>query len=282
MEWMSRFAFRTQSFVAATPLLAVGILACALSAVAAEPGKGVNLYSIPQEIALGRQMAAEVEKQAHVVNDPIVAEYINRLGQNLALQANAPFPVTVKMIRSDEVNAFTLPGGFVYVNSSLMKMADNEAELASVVAHEIGHAAARHATRQATRGKLSKLAAIPLTALTGWGGFAARQVAGAAAPVAGLSFSREFETEADRLGLGYLSEAGYDPNASVEMFERIASMERKTPGAVAKLFLSHPPMGDRILKTQAAIAKLTREATAYIVNTSDFETVRARVMAGAE
>jgi predicted Zn-dependent protease len=261
--------------------LAALLLIGAIPAFAADDHKGVNLYSIPQEIALGRQMAAEVEKQARLEADPIVAEYINRLGQNLAMRANAAFPVSVKMIQSDEINAFTLPGGFVYVNSGVMKMADNEAELASVIAHEIGHTAARHATRQATRGQLARLAGIPLAVLIpGWAGFAARETENAAAPVASLHFSRAYETEADRLGVRYLSEAGYDPNASVDMFERIASTERKTPGAVSKLFLSHPPTGDRIKKTQAEIGKLKGERDSSVLNTSEFEAVRNRVIGG--
>jgi len=248
---------------------------------AADAHKGIDLYTIPQEIALGRQMSAEVEKQSHLISDPIISEYINRLGQNLALHANADFPVTVKMIQSDEINAFTLPGGFVYVNSGVMKMADNEAELASVIAHEIGHAAARHATRQDTRGQLARFATVPLGILIpGWSGFAARQTASAAAPVATLHFSRAFETEADLLGVGYLSEAGYDPNACIDMFERIQSMERKQPGMVSKLFMSHPPTSDRIAKTQVAIRKLKGERDDYILNTSEFEAVRARVMSG--
>jgi predicted Zn-dependent protease len=225
-------------------------------------------------------MAAEVEKQARLVDDPIVAEYVNRLGRNLAMRANASFPVTVKMIQSPEINAFTLPGGFVYVNSSVMKMADNESQLASVIAHEIGHAAARHATRQASRGQLARLAGLPLEVLTGWGGLAARQTAGAVAPVASLHFSRAYETEADLLGVRYLSEAGYDPNASIDMFERIASTERRTPGAVSRLFLSHPPTADRIQRTQAEIGKLKQEGDRYVLNTSEFETVRTRLISG--
>jgi len=256
------------------------LCAAAFSAVAGDGGKGLNLYSIQQEIAMGRQMAIEVEKQAHVVDDPLIAEYVNRLGQNLALHANAEFPVSVKMIQADDVNAFTLPGGFVYVNSSMMKMADNEAELASVIAHEIGHAAARHATRQASRGKLARYAELPLEMMPGWSGLAARQTSKSAAPVAALHFSRAYETEADLLGLNYLSEAGYDPNASVDMFERIASTEKKQPGSVARLFLSHPPTGDRIAKAQKAIAKLKEDRSGYILNTSEFEAIRTRLMTG--
>ncbi len=244
----------------------------------ASGGKSVNLYSVAQEVALGRQMSAEVEQQSRMMEDPVIAEYINRLGQNLAMQANAEFPISVKMIRSSEINAFTLPGGFVYVNSGMMKMADNEAELASVIAHEIGHAAARHATRTATRGDMGRFATLPLLLLRGWAGLAARQGAVTAAPVVSSGFSRAFETEADRLGVGYLADAGYDPNASIDMFERIQSMERKTPGAVSKLFLTHPPTGDRIVKTQDAIRRLKIESEAYVLNTSEFESVRTRLM----
>jgi predicted Zn-dependent protease len=271
MAWFVRFPF-----AAALVLGSASIF----PAFAGE-GKGVNLYTIPQEIALGRQMAAEVEKQAHLAGDPIISEYVNRLGQNLALWAGAPFPVSVKMIQSDEINAFTLPGGFVYVNSAVMKMADNEAELASVIAHEIGHAAARHATRQATRGQVARFASIPLSILIpGWGGFAARQTANAATPVVSFHFSRAFETEADLLGVRYLAEAGYDPNASIDMFERIESTERRKPGAVSKLFLSHPPTSDRIVRTQAEIGKLKGDSDRYILNTSEFEAVRARLISG--
>jgi beta-barrel assembly-enhancing protease len=257
------------------------LMIATLPLFAANAHQGIDLYTIPQEVALGRQMSAEVEKQAHLINDPIISEYINRLGQNLAIHANADFPVTVKMIQADEINAFTLPGGFVYVNSGVMKMADNEAELASVIAHEIGHAAARHATRQATRGQLARLATLPLGVLIpGWGGLAARQTASAAAPVVTLRFSRAFETEADLLGVGYLAEAGYDPNASIDMFERIQSMERKKPGMVSKLFMSHPPTSDRIEKTQLAIRKLKDERDGFIINTSEFEAVRTRLISG--
>ena len=164
------------------------------------------------------------------------------------------------------------------MNSGVMKMADNEAELASVIAHEIGHAAARHATRQASRGQLAKIAALPLALLGGWRGLAAEQGATLAAPVASMHFSRAFETEADQLGVGYLARAGYDPNASIDMFERIQSMERKTPGLVSKLFLSHPPTSDRIRKTQLAIGKLKEERDDFILNTSEFEAVRTRLI----
>jgi predicted Zn-dependent protease len=258
--------------------LVLAFLAGSLQLFAAGDRPAINLYSIPQELALGRQMAAEVEKQAHIVTDPVIAEYINRLGQNLATHAGAEFPITVKMIQSDEINAFTLPGGFVYVNSAMMKMADNEAELASVIAHEIGHAAARHATRQVTRGQLAKFATLPLLLIPGWRGIASQQTASLAAPIVSFHFSRAFETEADLLGVRYLAEAGYDPRASIDMFERIESTERRTPGAVSKLFLSHPPTRDRITKTQSQIGKLRQQTGDYVLNTSEFEDARTRLL----
>jgi predicted Zn-dependent protease len=258
------------------------IIAGAFPLFAAGNHPAINLYSIPQEIALGRQMSAEVETQAHVVSDPAVAEYINRLGQNLAAHAGAEFPITVRLIESDEIDAFTLPGGFIYVNTSLVKMADNEAELASVIAHEIGHAAARHATRQASRGELAKIASLPLLMIPGWRGVASMQAARLAGPVVSFRFSRAFEAEADRLSVHYLAEAGYDPNASVDMFERIESTERRTPGAVSRLFLSHPPTRDRILKTQKEIGALASGGdsvlNAFILNTSEFEDIRKRLL----
>jgi len=259
-------------------LLIATFLLLPVDPLAARGRGGINLYSIPQEIELGRRMAAEVETQARIVDDSVISEYVNRLGQNLAKQANAPFPVTVKMIQSSEINAFTLPGGWVYVNSSILMMADNEAEFASVVAHEIGHADARHATREQSGGQLAKIIGGPLSVLIpGLAGVAARQAAGVAAPVTSLHFSRAFETEADQLGVHYLYGAGYDPAASIDMFEKIASTERATPGRVAKLFLSHPPTQDRIRKTQAEIRKLNPERSSYVLNTSDFETIRKRL-----
>lgn len=270
-------SFNGRTFRIAFAILA---MAAALPVFAADDhaGKGIDVYTISQELALGRQMAAEVEKQARIVDDPIIAEYVNRLGQNLAMQANAPFPIRVKMIQSDEINAFTLPGGFIYVNSTMMKMADNEAEFASVIAHEVGHAASRHATREATRGKMASWALIPLEVMTGWRGVAAAETARATAPMVSYHFSREFETEADLLAVKYMSAAGYDPEASIDMFERIASTEKRTPGAVSKLFLTHPPTRDRIAKTQAAIGKLKEDDGNFVLNTSEFEEVRKRLM----
>src|SRR5205809_6902384 len=138
-------------------------------------GKGVNFYSLEKEIALGKQLAQDVERQAKIIDDPVIAEYVNRVGQNLVRNSDAKVPFTIKVIDDDTVNAFALPGGFFFVDSGLILKADNEAELAGVMAHEIAHVAARHGTKQATRGQLAQLATIPLIFMGGWGGYGARQ-----------------------------------------------------------------------------------------------------------
>jgi predicted Zn-dependent protease len=239
--------------------------------------KGLNFYSLDQELALGKQLAIEVARQAKIVDDPIVSEYVNRLGQNLARNSDVTFPVTFALIESDEINAFTLPGGHVFINTALFKLSANEAELAAALAHEIGHAAGRHATRQASRNQLIGLGTIPLTIFGGPAGLAARQAASLAEPMAFLKFSREFENEADLLGLQYLWKAGYDPNASIDLFEALASTERRQPGTVAKLFRTHPLTPDRIEKTQKNIDAILPSQNEYVLNTSEYEEIRARL-----
>src|SRR5215467_4585896 len=156
-------------------------------------GKGVNFYSLEKEIALGKQLAQEVERQAKIIDDPVIAEYVNRVGQNLVRNSDAKVPFTIKVLDTEEVNAFALPGGFFFVNSGLILKADSESELAGVMAHEIAHVAARHGTRQATRGEIVNLASIPLIFMGGWAGYAIRQGASIAIPLGFLKFSRGFE-----------------------------------------------------------------------------------------
>jgi predicted Zn-dependent protease len=242
-----------------------------------DPGKGVNFYSIEKEIALGKQMAQEVERQARLVDDPLVSEYVNRLGQNLVNNSDAKVPFTVKVIDSDEINAFALPGGFMFVNTGLILKAANEAELAGVLAHEIAHVAARHGTKQATRGQLANIASIPLIFMGGWAGYAIRQAAGLAIPVGFLKFSRGMEQQADHLGLEYMYKAGYDPVAFLDFFERIESLEKKRPGRLASVFASHPPTGNRIKKAQEEIQKELESRPEYVLDTSEFHEVHDRL-----
>ena len=242
-------------------------------------GKGINFYSIEKEIALGKQLATEVERQARIVDDPVISEYVSRVGQNLVRNSDAKVPFTIKVIDSDEVNAFALPGGFFFVNTGILLKADNEAEMAGVMAHEIAHVAARHGTRQATKGQLINYGTIPLIFLGGWAGYAIRQGAGLAIPLGFLSFSRAAESEADLLGLEYMYKAGYDPTAFVDFFEKIQSLEKKKPGTVAKVFSTHPMTEDRIKASQHNIQEYLKSKPEYVVNTSEFMEVKTRLMA---
>jgi predicted Zn-dependent protease len=240
-------------------------------------GKGVNFYSLEKEIALGKQLAQEVERQAKIIDDPIIAEYVNRVGQNLVRNSDAKVPFTIKVLDSEEVNAFALPGGFFFVNSGLMLKAESEAELAGVMAHEIAHVAARHGTKQATKGEIINLASIPLIFMGGWTGYAIRQGAGLAIPLGFLKFSQSMESEADFLGLQYLYKSGYDPTAFVDFFEKIQSLEMKKPGTLSKVFSSHPPTANRIKNAQNEIQKILEAKPEYVVNTSEFNDVKGRL-----
>ena len=242
-------------------------------------GKGVNCYSIEKEIAMGKQMAAEVQRQAKMLDDPIITEYVNRVGQNLVRNSDAKVPFTFQVIDDETLNAFALPGGFIFVHTGLIHTAETEAEMASAMAHEIAHVAARHMTRQACRAQIANIASIPLILLGGLPGYVIRQGAGMAIPMTFLSFSRGFEAEADYLGLQYLYAAGYDPNASIDMFEKMMSLEKRKPGSIAKAFSTHPLNQDRLKKTQAEIDKILPQKAEYIVNTSEYMEVRGRVLA---
>jgi predicted Zn-dependent protease len=242
-------------------------------------GKGLNLYSLEKEIALGKGLAQDVERQAKVIDEPVIAEYVNRLGQNLVRNSDAKVPFTIKVIDTEDVNAFALPGGFFFVNSGLIMKADTEAELAGVMSHEIAHVAARHGTRQASRGEVAQLATIPLIFMGGWAGFGARQGVSLLMPIGFLQFSRAFESEADMLGLQYMYKAGYDPEAFVDFFEKIESLEKKKPGTMAKVFSTHPLTDDRIAAAQKNIQTMLKERPEYVVTTSEFNDVKMRLAA---
>jgi beta-barrel assembly-enhancing protease len=241
-------------------------------------GKGVNFYSIEKEIGLGKEMAQETERQAKMVDDSAVTEYVNRLVQNLARHSDSKVPFTIKVVDSDEVNAFALPGGFMFVNTGLIMRASNEAELAGVLAHEIAHVAARHGTRQATRSQLINYGTIPLIFAGGWAGYAVRQAMSLAVPMGFLKFSRNMEAEADLLGLQYMYKAGYDPTEFVNFFERIETLEKGKPGAVSKLFSTHPMTGSRIRAAQKEIQQDLKALPEYVMDTSEFHDARLRLI----
>jgi predicted Zn-dependent protease len=242
-------------------------------------GRGMNIYSLEKEIALGKELAQEVERQAKLVDDPVISEYVNRIGQNLVRNSDAKVPFTIKVIDSEEVNAFALPGGFFFVNSGLIMKAESEAELAGVMAHEIAHVAARHGTRQATKGTIANFATIPLIFMGGWTGYGVRQAASVLIPVTFLKFSRGMETEADLLGLQYLYKTGYDPTAFVDFFEKIQTLEKRKPGTMSKVFSTHPLTDDRIKNAQKNIQEILKAKPEYVVNTSEFDNVKARLVA---
>jgi hypothetical protein len=242
-------------------------------------GKGVNFYSLEREMALGKSLAQEVERSSKLIDDPVVSEYVNRVGQNLVRNSDAKVPFTIKVIDSDVVNAFALPGGFFYVDSGLILRADTEAELAGVMAHEIAHVAARHGTKNATKGELAQLATIPLIMLGpgGWAGYGIYEGLNFAIPMSFLKFSRDAEYEADYLGLQYMYAAGYDPNAFVTFFEKVEMEEKRQPGTVPKFFSTHPPTPERVVAIQKEIGNVLPARDQYIVTTSEFDSVKARL-----
>src|SRR5271156_1342940 len=240
-------------------------------------GKGPNFYSLEKEIALGKGLAQEVERTSKMIDDPVVTEYVNRVGQNLVRNSDARVPFTIKVLDNEEVNAFALPGGFFYVDSGLILAADNEAELAGVMAHEIAHVAARHATKNMTRAQIWNFASVPLIFVGGPVAYAVAEAAGLLVPLGFLKFSRDAEREADLLGLEYDYASGYDPQAFVQFFEKL-NVEKKKPNMVAKAFAPHPINVERIEAAQDEIRKYLPDRPEYIVDTSEFEGVKARLM----
>jgi len=243
-------------------------------------GRGLgDWYSLESEIRMGKQYSMMIETSSKMVTDPVVAEYVNRIGQNLVRNSDAQVPFTIKVIDSDVVNAFALPGGFFYVNSGLILAADEEAELAGVMAHEIAHVCARHAMRQMTRANIANISTIPLIFVGGGIGYAVRSAAGIGLPLTFVSFQRGFEAEADYLGLQYMYKTGYDPQAFVAFFEKIEALEKKKPGSLDKAFATHPQTPDRIEASQKEIATILPARPEYTVTTSEFDEVKARLAA---
>lgn len=241
-------------------------------------GRGLgNWYSLETEIRMGREYAQMIDSTVKLVQDPVITEYVNRIGQNIVRNSDAQVPFTIKVIDASEVNAFALPGGFFYVNSGLLLATDQEAELAGVMAHEVAHVAARHAVQQMTRANLANIASIPLIFVGGGVGYAARSAAGIGVPMGFMKFSRGFEEEADYLGLQYLYKTGYDPQSFMSFFEKIQAKEKIKPGTLSKIFASHPPIESRMAKTQKQIETKLPPSPQYIVTRSEFDDVRTRL-----
>ena len=239
--------------------------------------KGINFYSFEREQALGKDLSRELEATSKLLDDSLVCDYVNKLGQRLVSYSDAKVPFTIKVLDDDQVNAFALPGGYFYVNTGLILAAQSEAELAGVMAHEIAHVAARHATKGATRSQIWNMASMSLIFVGGPVGMAVRQVTSLAVPMTFMKFSRNFEREADLLGIEYEYAAGYDPQAFVDFFERIAS-QRKNPNFVARAFDSHPMNQDRIRRAQKEISTMLPAHDQYIVNTSEFDEMKAHLL----
>ena len=240
-------------------------------------GNKLNFYSIEKEQALGRELAQQVEQQARLINDPVITEYVNRIGQNLVRHSDAKVPFTIKVVDDEQVNAFALPGGFFYVNTGVLLAADSEAELAGVMAHEIAHVAARHATRNATKQDIWNIASIPLIFVGGPVGAAIRQASGIMVPMSFLKFSRDSEREADFLGLEYEYAAGYDPTAFVDFCEKLEAQDKHRSGLIARAFSTHPMNDDRIRRAEAELEMLPSRDD-YILTTSEFDQVKARII----
>jgi len=242
-------------------------------------GRGAgNWYSTDSEIKMGKQYSMEIEKSTKFITDPVVTEYVNRIGQNIVKNSDCKVPFTIKVIDSDEINAMALPGGFFYVNSGLILNADEEAELAGVMAHETAHVCAHHAAREMTRLNYAQIGMIPVMIMMGgWTGYGIYEGSQIAIPVAFLEFSRDFEAQADYLGVQYMYRAGYDPQAFITFFEKIQALQKRKPGAVAKVFADHPQTPDRILHSQEEIAHILPPRDEYTVTTSEFDDVKARL-----
>src|SRR5215204_347165 len=231
-----------------------------------------------KEIQVGRQLALEVEQQAKLVEDELITEYVNRVGQNIVLHSDAKVPFTIKVIDTDEVNAFALPGGFFFVNKGLILAADNESELAGVMAHEIAHVAARHAMEN--QGKAQAMNYGMLAGIIFGGGIISTVLQNGGGIIGALGmmkFTRGAEEEADRLGVQYLYASGYDPTGMATMFEKLASQNKKKPNAIAKLFASHPQSLDRRDASLALVARFP-EKDEYVISTSEFQRVKAHLL----
>jgi len=238
-----------------------------------------SMISEEKEIAIGKRYSQEIDRSAKIIKDPVINEYVNRVAQNVARNSDLKIPLTVKVIDSPDINAFALPGGFLYVNTGLLKAADEEDELAGVMAHEIAHVAARHWASQMTKQTILQYAMLPLifTPMSAAVYYGVMEAYMNGVPLAFLKFTRNDEAEADFLGIQYMYKAGYDPNAYVAFFGKIVQEQRSNPGSVPTIFADHPPTGDRIIKAEKEIETLLPQRREYLVSTSEFSDVKTRL-----
>ncbi len=238
-----------------------------------------SIISQEKEIAIGKQYADQIDKEAKILKDPVINEYVNRVAQNLARNSDLTIPLTIKVIDDPSINAFTLPGGFMYLNTGTLLAADEEDQVAGVIAHEIGHAAARHWASSMTKQTILQFSMLPLMFIpmsaAVYMGVMEAYMNGV--PLAFLKFSRKDEQEADYLGLQYMYKSGYDPNAFVGFFGKVMDEERRSPGSMAKVFADHPPTGDRIIASEEEIQKILPKKPEYLVSTSEFDDIKARL-----
>jgi predicted Zn-dependent protease len=238
-----------------------------------------NMISFEKEIALGQQISAQFEQTARLIEDPVISEYVDRLGQNIVKHSDAKVPFHIKVVDTDEVNAFAFPGGYFYVNKGLLLAAENEAELAGVMAHEISHVCARHATQRLSKGQWLQIVSIPAMFVGGyWTQMGIQQALGLGINLELLGVTRESEYEADQLGIQYMWNTGYDPNAFVSFFEKLRAQEKEKPGKLAGWFRTHPYTNYRIAASIDE-QRFLPEKDNYIVTTSEFDRVRSRLQA---
>lgn len=238
-----------------------------------------SIISEEKEIAIGKQYATEIDHSAKIITDPVVNEYVNRVAQNIARNSDLKIPLTVKVIDAPGLNAFALPGGFLYVNSGLLMAADEEAQMAGVIAHEIAHVAARHWASQMTKATILQYAMLPLifTPMSYGVYYGVMEAYMNGVPLAFLKFSRGAESEADYLGMQYLYKSGYDPNSYITVFSKVIEEERRSPGSVPKVFMDHPPTPDRIVALDRQMKEALPAKNQYLVSTSEFDDVKSRL-----
>lgn len=238
-----------------------------------------SIISEEKEIAIGKQYSTEIERSAKLLSDPVINEYVNRVAQNVARNSDLKIPLTVKVIDDPTINAFALPGGFLFVNTGLLMAAEEEDQVAGVVAHEIAHVAARHWASQMTKSTLLQFAMLPLIfvpmSYPVYMGVMQAYMQGV--PMAFLKFNRGAEAEADYLGIQYMYKAGYDPNSYVAFFGKVMDEERRMPGSMPSIFMDHPPTGDRIIKSEEEIKQILPQREQYLVSTSEFDDVKGRL-----